>query len=133
MREIYRETHKGPFGIIRRRVPEGRVEDGKIIELKIGNSNVVICPNGQLMEIVVKGDPVRVVFEAEPERRRPKVIAELNSSRPDTRTTRGEVIVQPLEGGPEKLILRGPKFKPLLLTHEEVHFLKMAVRTSRFF
>lgn len=125
--QIITEKHKGPFGLVREQEKIG-------LRISTGNSSVglplhsaavlVYLDDSDTLSLKSVGDNrVRVEFEAEPQRYKPRVDAVLDSDHREMITGRRRLTIYAESDPTNRVILEAPKFEPLVLDSFQAGFM----------
>lgn len=131
--EVFSEKRGAPFGLIRVRKSLGQLAAGQSVEFARGPNHVELdLEQSGALNIRSKGYPVTVVFEAQSQMRKPKVVATLDQNNPTIRTGRSRLSISDYGEVSSKLLLVGPEPVPLRLKREEVPlFIALAVADDK--
>ncbi len=120
MYEAIAEKRRGPFGVVRQKVPIGQLSAEKpVINHVLGDASITLFLDPNQILTIRSDQPTIVEFAAEPLRSRPKTIVKLDADNPEIPTNRRHVTICTEADRNERLILTAPKFQPRFVTTRE--------------
>ena len=134
MYEAYGEVRRGIFGILSERtqpkeVLKGALED--VFSNGVDSVGLNIESSGALAIRSYGQEPIKVVFRAQPQLRRPRMIIILRPDQDVARTDRSHITITSLTDRKMKIVIEREEPQPLTLTDNELRALQMGIGAMR--